>query len=143
MKQDWQMLVSSEVGGWVQRSSYTLLSCVCLEMSIMKSLTKKKKKEKSQLSSGRVEPNPRQRGEFCCTKSTEPRTEVHAEAQGRRIHQPSEPSCLATCSRLDSPGAPDTCRVCPCHPSGVEAEPSTTCPWNLQPPRCIVSAVGI
>lgn len=144
MKHDWQMLISSEAGGWVQRGSYTLLSCVCLEMSLMKSL--KKKREKFQLSSGRVELNPGREGNSAVRRALSPGLKSTARPRGLRIHQPSKPSCLPTCSRLeiswDSPGVPDTRRVCPCHRSGVKAKP-TTGPWNPQLPRCIVSAIGI
>lgn len=55
MKHGWQMLISSEAGGWVQRGSYTLLSCVCLEMSLMKSL-KKKREVPVELREGRTQP---------------------------------------------------------------------------------------
>lgn len=118
--QDWQTLVSAEAGGWVQkRSSHSFLLRMFGNVH-----NKKLKQEKFQASTGRVEPNPGQRWEFCCTKSREPVTKDHAMRQESISRQSHAAPQRSSSLKLAGPvlGAPDIAGV-PCHSSGVKAKP--------------------
>lgn len=117
MKQDWQMLVSSEDGGWVQNGSHTLLSCVCFKMFLMKTL----KKREVPLKHGEGKTQPRRSWEFCCSKSrTGCDKGPRQEPRHLRIKELSEPSCLPSCSRLEITW---DCPGCPWHLQGVPLSP--------------------
>lgn len=96
-------MLSFEAGGRVQRGSlHSFLLCMIGNFHDEK--LEKREVPVKHRGRGVVEPNPRQRWGFCCSKSRGRKTQVlksMPRAQGSQNQSASEPSCLPRSSRLE------------------------------------------